>query len=287
MPVQLPVPPPDPAIQHVPGSSLGFTFAQIYDVYNVPDWHPEDHPSMPSVVAHGKTPSVIGCGYCHLPNGLGKPEDASLAGLSVNYIVQQMQDFKSGARRSYDPARAAPIFMTAVANTTSRADAIVAALYFASLKLMPRIRVEEVDMAPKTELAPAGMYFAAKSGDVEPIRDRVIELPEDEQLTLRQDSRSGYVAYVPRGSIEEGRSLLTDHGRHPVSCGACHGTDLNGHGDIPPIAGRSPSYIFRQLYDFRAGTRAGPLAVQMTPVVNSLTDREMLSITVYLASLPP
>ncbi len=74
--------------KHVPGSTAAFTMTQIRDRFNVPDWHPADHPPMPDVVAHGRKPDIWGCGYCHLPNGQGRPENAGLAGLPAGYIAQ-------------------------------------------------------------------------------------------------------------------------------------------------------------------------------------------------------
>jgi cytochrome c553 len=289
MPVQPPAPPAETgALQHVPGSEVGYTFTQIYDVFNVPDWFPEDHPPMPDIVAFGRKPSIIGCGYCHLPNGLGKPEDASLAGLSADYIMRQMADFKSGARKSSDPARAAPIFMTAIAQNTTDEDAMAASRYFAALLLKPRIRVVETDTAPKVELAPAGMFFAARDGGTDPIGNRIVELPENQKLTELADSRSGFVAYVPLGAVQKGGELVQNRRADKVvACSSCHGVHLDGYVDVPPIAGRSPSYIFRQLYDFREGARAGPRAVEMSRAVAHLNDEELLEISAFLAARSP
>ena len=84
---------PDQTPRHVPGSRAEFTQAQLRDLFNVPDWHPGNHPPMPEVVARGRQPDVRACGFCHLPNGQGRPENSSLAGLPSAYIEQQMADF--------------------------------------------------------------------------------------------------------------------------------------------------------------------------------------------------
>src|ERR1700676_440893 len=103
-PVAAPPPPPaDTSQKHVPGSTVALTLPQTRDLFNPPDWYPDDHPTMPEVVMHGRRPDVRACGYCHLPNGQGRPENASLAGLPAGYIIQQLADFKSGARKSSDP----------------------------------------------------------------------------------------------------------------------------------------------------------------------------------------
>jgi hypothetical protein len=69
----------DGSPKHVPGSTLALTLPQIRDLFNPPDWHPDNHAAMPEIVSHGRRPDVRACGYCHLPNGQGRPENASLA----------------------------------------------------------------------------------------------------------------------------------------------------------------------------------------------------------------
>ena len=76
-----------------------------------------------------------------------------------------------------------------------------------------------------------------------------------------------------------------------ITCGGapqavCHGADLLGLGDAPPIAGRSPSYLVRQLYDFKTGARDDMRAVLMKPVVARLTPAQMTDIAAYVAALP-
>src|SRR6185312_15776131 len=93
----------DGTVKHVANSAIGLTQTQVRDAFNVPDWHPDNHPAAPDVVMHGNKPAVISCGYCHLPNGQGRPENAGLAGLPAAYIAQQIADFRSGARVSSNP----------------------------------------------------------------------------------------------------------------------------------------------------------------------------------------
>src|SRR6202050_585793 len=70
--------PDDGAPRHVPDSTAAFTITQERDLFFAPDWHPGDHPPMPSVVAHGRPPDVRACGSCHRSEGTGGPENASL-----------------------------------------------------------------------------------------------------------------------------------------------------------------------------------------------------------------
>ena len=73
-----------------------------------------------------------------------------------------------------------------------------------------------------------------------------------------------------------------------TACGTCHGVDLMGVGDVPPIAGRSPSYMVRQMWDIQQGTRNGASAQLMKLVVANLTEEDMVAIAAYTASrLPP
>ena len=93
------LPPDDGKPKTMPGSKASFTKAQIDDNANPPDWYPDEHPAMPQVVGHGRK-EVRACATCHLPNGLGHPESANLAGLPAAYIERQMEDFKSGKRKA-------------------------------------------------------------------------------------------------------------------------------------------------------------------------------------------
>jgi cytochrome c553 len=281
-------PAPDDGTEwHVPASTAGFTRTQLRDLYSVPDWYPNDHPGMPEVVAHGRKPDVYACGFCHLPNGLGRPENSSLAGLPAAYIAQQVADFKSGVRRSAEPASLPVNLMVAVANGATDAEVRAAAEYFSALERRQWIRMMETNTVPKTHVA-GWMLVASEPAATEPIGQRIIEMPENLERTELRDSASGFVAYVPVGSIEKGEALVTNGGAgKTIACGICHGTDLKGLGPIPGLAGRSPSYIVRQLYDIQHGVRNGPWAGLMKAVVAQLSGEDMVSIAAYTASRAP
>ncbi len=288
-PIQPPVtlPPDDGVPRRVPGSTAAFTLTQIRDLYVVSDWHPGDHPPMPEVLVRGRKPDLFACGYCHYPNGQGRPENSSLAGLSAGYIAQQMADYKNGLRKSSEPARTAPTFMPAQAKSATEAEVRISTEYFASLKYKPWIKVVETETVPKTHVA-GFMLVPLEGGGTEPIGQRIIEVAEDLARTSLRDPRSGFIAYVPVGSIRRGEALVTTGGAgRTVPCGACHGQDLKGVGDVPPLAGRSPSYTVRQLYDYQSGARAGLLSPQMKESVAKLTIEDMVSIAAYTASRTP
>jgi len=288
-PIQPPVTPaPDDGVQkRVPGSTVALTLTQIRDLYAPPDWHPGDHPPMPEVVGRGRKPELFACGYCHYPNGQGRPENSSLAGLSAGYIAQQMTDFKNGLRKSSEPAMRAVTMMLAQAKSATEAEVKSSAEYFASLMFKPWIKVVETDTVPKTHVA-GFMLVPLEGGGTEPIGQRIIEVAEDLARTSIRDSRSGFIAYVPVGSIKRGEALVTTGGAGKTTvCGTCHGKDLKGIGDVPPLAGRSPSYTVRQLYDYQSGARAGLLSPQMKEIVAKLTVEDMVSIAAYTASRTP
>lgn len=288
-PIQPPVklPPDDGVPRRLPGSNVSLSVTQLRNLYVAPVWHPNEHPPLPGVVGKGRKPGMFACGFCHYPNGQGRPENSSLAGLSEGYIVQQMSDYKNGVRRSSEPKMRPPALMVENGKNATDEEVQISARYFASLKYKPWIRVIEADTVPKTHVA-GSMLVAIKDAGTEPIGQRIIEVAEDVSRTTLRDYRSGFIAYVPRGSIQKGKTLVTTGGRGRTTvCTACHGQDLKGFGDVPPLAGRSPSYAVRQLYDFQSGARAGKLSAQMKETVAKLTLEEMVAIAAYTASLAP
>ena len=56
---------------------------------------------------------------------------------------------------------------------------------------------------------------------------------------------------------------------------------------MPGIAGRSPSYLVRQMFDMQQGNRKGLWTDLMKGVVAKLTDDDMLTIAAYVASQKP
>ena len=264
----------------LPGSSKSYTQKQIDDLKNPPDWFPDMHPPMPDVVAHGT--ATFACGSCHLPTGTGHDQSAYMAGLPASYIVEQMADFKAGTRRGYD-------IMPDIAQAlTDDADVQSAASYFSALPARAQIRVVETDMVPKTYVNPFNMRLALPHGGSEPIGNRIVELADDEAAAIARDPRSGFVVYVPKGSIAKGEALVTNGSAGKTTpCGICHGPTLQGTTIAPPIAGRHGNYLVRQLYFFQDGERTGGQAAMMWPVVQKLTIDDMMAISAYLASRSP
>jgi cytochrome c553 len=286
----------------VEGSSASYNLVQIRDLHNVIDWFPSDHPKMTSIIEHGPSSQGEigrGCGGCHLPNGRGRPENAPPGGLPAAYFIRQIEDFRHGLRYTADPRKPNTNTMIDLAKAMSDAEVKEAAEYFASIKPVEHwIRIVESAMSPKVRYV-GNLAQAAKEKGMEPIAGRIIEMSEDEEQneTLR-NPHSGWVAYVPPGSVKKGEDLVTNGGMKIVggkivqgkttACGTCHGLNLTGvvGADVPPIAGRSPSYLVRQLWDIQQGTRNGAQAQLMKLVVANLTQDDLVSIAAYVASKP-
>jgi cytochrome c553 len=289
-PSATPLPAPDGSrLLHVPNSGAEFTRAEVMNLFSVPDWHPAEHPTMPAVVAQGRKPGVYACGYCHLPGGEGRPENASLAGLPAQYIIRQVRDIASHTRRipwtgpEYRPAA----FMTRVAENVTDSETAEAAAYFSALTLRERrADVIETDRAPRMHVA-GWMYVPTSGAGDEPLGARILEVARDLERHELRDSAAEYVAYVPVGSVERGRKLATTGDGRTLACAGCHGPELRGVGEIPPIAGRSPTYLMRQLVAFRTGARDTPAAGPMRQVVTRLGIDEMIALAVYVGSVQP
>jgi cytochrome c553 len=250
----------------------------------IPDWYPEDRKGqMPDIVRRGRE-GARACGLCHLADGSGRPENAPVNGLHVEYFVQQMEDFKNGLRRSADPRKANTNLMIAIAKAATDEEVRAAAEYFAAQPYPRRMKVVESRTAPKVRLQ-GGMHMAIPAGEgggMVPLGGEIVEVPDDNLRAEARDTRLGFTAYVPVGTLSRGKQLAAQH-----QCGVCHGANLQGLGPAPPLAGRSPSYAMRQLFDMKTGARRGPWAEMMRPVLDKLTVEDMMAMAAYAASLDP
>lgn len=278
--------------RRVEGSSATYARVEVRDNHNVIDWFPGDHPPMPDVVAHGPASLAAergrGCGSCHLPNGKGRPENAPVSDLPTAYFIQQLQDMRDGRRYTSDPRKRNTPTMIALAEAMTDQEMQQAAEYFAAIPWTPWMNVTEADMIPEMHLEVGNMYVLAETGKTEPLGNRIVEAPIDEfQSNYLRNPRSAWNVYVPVGSLARGEDLVTTGGGKTIQCGICHGPDLFGLGNIPGIAGRSPSYMMRQLWDMKQGTRSGVQAQLMQPIIANLTVDDMTAIVGYLASIEP
>ncbi|MCM3879860.1 MAG: c-type cytochrome [Vicinamibacterales bacterium] len=293
LPAAVPPPPPaapaaqdDGSRKSLPGSTGSFTLTEIRNGFGPADWYPEDHPAMPEVVAKGRAKDVRACSLCHYPNGKGRAENASVNDLPVAYFIQQMQDFRNGTRKSAESRKANTNAMIAIAKAMTDDEIKQTAEYFAKVKMTSWVKVVEVKDVPKTRIA-GGLFLKLDGSETEPLGQRIIEVPENTERTeMFRDPRSGFIAYAPVGSVKKGEALVTHGGGKTTACAICHGADLKGLGPVPGLAGRSPSYLVRQMWDMKVGARNGVWADLMKPVLAKLTEEDLLNISAYTASRP-
>jgi cytochrome c553 len=245
----------------IAGSTGEYSLVEIRNGNEVVDWFPGEHPPLTPIMKHGPSSlgtSGYGCAFCHMPNGKGRPENAPVAGLNEAYFIRQMHDFRNGLRSSSEPRKANTLLM----------------------------------------IVSTGMFLPIEADPTEDLAGRIMEMPEKpEDTELLRHPHSGFVAYVPVGSLKTGEALVTTGGAtivdgkpvagKTVACGTCHGPDLRGMAEVPGIAGRSPSYIARQMYDMQQGTRKSPLSQLMQPVVAHLNSDDFVAIAAYVSSLAP
>jgi cytochrome c553 len=281
----------EPGISHVlsvPGSKVHLTAADLARTSGAPDWFPSEHTKMPAVVAARRSDGKIACGYCHLPDGNGRPENAKIAGLSSAYIIAQVRAIRTPERQPAIPGWAPSALMKdAIADLTDQ-DITAAAEYFSHQKTKSFVKVVEREYVPQHE-ASCGAFIPAQ-GPFTALRQTILEMPTDVERFERRDPHTAYIAYVPKGSIERGRRLADTGGNGRTQpCMGCHGADLRSGPELegPPLAGRFASYLFRQLYGFKSGARGGDAAQPMQPVVANLMQADMIDLAAYAASLSP
>lgn len=278
-------PPDDGRLLSVPDSTKRLTATEIHDRFVVADWFPQSHPPMPNAVIHGRKPDKFACGYCHLPNGEGRPENAALAGLPKDYFKEQVEAFANGTRQSAVPAHGPGANMQRVAKMATRAEVEVVAEYYASLPFKSNTVVREEATIPALKRAGYGMRVDPRGGH-EPLGQRIIELADDEAALVKRDPRVTFTAFVPPGSLRRGEQLSLGRADPSHTCTLCHGRDLGGQGTIPGIAGKSPTYLFRQLVNFREGTRSTSAAAPMREVVSRLPDEDLIALAAWASSRP-
>ena len=266
--------------RHIPGSSQAFTLNQIIDPYNQPDWFPGEHPAWPTVVQYGRKDLVVmACNFCHTQQG--HPESADLAGLPAGYLIRAMAEFKSNEREGN--------IMNFFAQKLPEQDVKEAAEYYAALK--PRAgyyKVVETTMVPQTYVDSEFMRFPRPGGAMEPLGKRIIMVPQDVERVESWDPNSGFIAYVPPGSVKKGKTLVETGGAgKTVACATCHDDGLRGMGQVPRLAGLDPIHVVRQLYRYQDGRNRGAWSPLMKKAVAKLTDEDILNIAAYVGSLTP
>ena len=237
-------------------------------------------PAMPRAVTTGKP---LPCMQCHLANGGSHPESAAIAGMPVAYIIEQVHAFRDGERVDVRTGR-----MVQVAKTISEEDLKAAAEYYAAIppdrqKWLKTVVGTEVPKGP-APFGGGGFRYHAPEGGMEPLpAGMVVETAEDDDLVRARDQiDGGFVQYVRPEDMALGEKIATEG-----KCGTCHGPEYKGKGDVPRLAGQHTVYLIRQLKDMQTGARKDKRVAVMKPITDTLSDREMVAVSAYLASKSP
>src|SRR5207248_232596 len=105
----------------------------------------------------------------------GRAENAGVSGLSTEYFIHTMNDFKNGNRKSADPRKGNTNLMMQFAKNMTDDEIKAAAEYFGAIKWTPWIKVVEAKTVPKTK--PANGLFLVEGHETEPLGDRIVETP--------------------------------------------------------------------------------------------------------------
>ncbi len=269
--------PPDSEVVRLPGSAAVFHRSD-FDGQQAIDWFPQAHPRPPETVLHANGNGVYPCGYCHLPDGRGRPENARLQGLPADYIVEQVQAFANGTRRAAVPYMPTTL-MAEVAHTIPPADLKAAAAYFSQFEPQSHTQIVQTATIPAATIW--HFVYRFDRSRQEALGQRIIEGPADSERFELRDPETRYIAYVPEGAVARGRIIAEQGASGGPACVSCHGQALVG------IAGASPSFLARQLMDFRAKARNDPDAAPMQAVAGPLTDAQIIDAAAYVGSRPP
>jgi cytochrome c553 len=269
--------PPASQVMRLPGSPVIFHRSD-FDGSRAVDWFPGAHPPAPEVVLHATGEDGYPCGYCHLPDGRGRPENARLRGLPADYIIEQVEAFANGTRRAAVPYMPTT-YMAKVAHAIQPADIKAAAAYFSQFEPQSHTQIVETVTIP---VASAWHFvYRFDQAQHEALGQRIIEGPVDGERFELRDPETPYIAYVPEGAIARGRVIAEQGAGGGPACVSCHGQSLLG------IAGASPSYLARQLMDFRSKARNDPGAAPMQAVAGQLTDSQIIDAAAYVGSRNP
>ena len=263
----------------LPGSKVVFHAADLHGMTRAIDWFPNAHPPAPDAVLRAGGPGAFPCGYCHLPDGRGRPENARLQGLPAAYIEQQVQAFASGARRAAAPDYVPTHYMATVAHAVSAAGLKAAAAFFSQIEPQSQTRIVEAAVIPAAE--PWRFVYRFDRTRQEKLGQRIVEGPVDPARFELRDPATPYIAYVPVSAIARGQAIAEHGASGGPACESCHGATLTG------IAGASPTYLARQLMGFRVKMRNDPGAAPMQDVAGRLSDAQIIDIAAYAASRPP
>ena len=100
----------------------------------------------------------------------------------------------------------------------------------------------------------------------EPIGNAVIVLQENPHLAELRDPHSGFIDYVPTGSIVKGAALMAGGEGETIPARSVTRSGYRGPRRGAEHRGPAGNYIFRQLNDMKIGNRKGPWVELMKQV---------------------
>lgn len=252
------------------------------------DWFPQNHPIPPAVVLAPGKDQAIPCAECHTVNGQGMAGVPDIAALPASYLLEQLAAFRSGARRSAMPHYLGTGVMTATARAWSDSDLQAAVTYYASLPRHAPTRVVVTDASPPMRMERWGWtYLDPAGGPKHPLNGSVAESPESLTKLFLGDLSNRQLVYVSHATLTLGDALIRSGGGNGQPCTVCHGASLRGTAVAPPLAGRDPGYLARQLWDIRSGARTGGNVKLMQGPARGLSAGDITALAGYLASLTP
>ncbi len=70
-----------------------------------------------------------------------------------------------------------------------------------------------------------------------------------------------------------------------ATCAGCHGErGVSANSAFPSLAGQLPTYLYRQLHDYKDGSRVNPLMQNFT---SALSDQDMADLAAWYSRQPP
>ena len=234
--------------------------------------------------SYASEPANSACSSCHLQDGRGQHTGANLAGLCAEYIVEQVMELGSGRRTSSDQRSVLSASVMASSHQPASDVLDAAAEHFSRLTDVAPIKVMETPVSHQLRASDLD-WFQPTAGPVPSSGPQIVEA-----LTLTSaagDADSRTTAYVPLASVKRGALLALGTSRHLPACQSCHGKALSGLGFVPPLRGRSPSYLARQLWDIKTGRRHGAAVAAMQLVALHLSPKDITDVSSYLGSLTP
>ena len=196
-----------------------------------------------------------------------------------------MNDFRNGLRKSAEPRKANTNAMITIAKAMTPEEIKAAAEYFGAMTWTPWISVVEASTVPKMESR--GRHLdSGRRRRKEPIGMRIIETPENPERTeILRDPRSGFIAYVPVGSIKKGEALVKTGGNGRPTRAACATAPICRASVRCRASPDDRRAIWRvRCTTCRSGARHGEWTELMKPVVAKLTEEDLVNIAAYVSS---